>query len=254
VRGVSESNIFKPSGLHSVHEGMACNNGNLPLAPCTRELLGLEENTDPSPTSFSTCRCTNCPKNHLRHTTNTSSNEDQAVIHLEHHKNSGRQGPVEYVVAPGMVKVWAMIEGAAAYLGPNARGLFFPPTGYKTKGQELYSEDYMSSRVSKQLSKCGRKCGANDARHLFGTMFSLYLGQATFTTEDLSSAYLRDAAAVMTGSSSVAWNRTYDANARVRGYRRVLHHYPSFKEFVVADFERVQATVGRNPITRELQT
>ena len=151
-----------------------------------------------------------------------------------------------------MVKVWAMIEGAAAYLGPNSRTIFFPLLGYQSRGQEVYSEDYMSSVVSKQLSKCGSKCGANDARHLFGTMFSLYLGQATFTTEDLSSAYLRDAAAVMTGSSSVAWNRTYDANARVNGYRRVLHHYPSFKEFVVSDFQRVQATVGRNPITREL--
>lgn len=199
------------------------------------------------------CRKKDCAKNHIKHTTNTSTHVDEAKIHLEHHKNSSRQGAVEYEVAPSMVKVWALLESAADFLGPTARGIFFPVLEYKSYGKDLYKDSYMSIIISNQLSKCGYKVGANDVRHLFSTMFSLYLNQATFSPDDLSVTFLREAAAVMTGSSSRAWNNTYDANARVNGYKRVVHHYPAFKQFVLADFARQEATVERNPITGELQ-
>lgn len=198
------------------------------------------------------CRKTTCAKNHVKHSTNTTTGVDEAKIHLEHHKNSGRQGPVDYEVASDMVQVWALLEAAAAFQGPTARSMFFPVLEYKNFGKDLYADSYMSMIITKQLSKCGFKVGANDVRHLFSTMFSLYLGQATFSVDDLSVAYLREAAAVMTGSSSKTWNTTYDANARVNGYKRVVKHYPTFKLFVNADFARVQATVDRNPITGEL--
>lgn len=193
-----------------------------------------------------------CPKNHIQHTTNTATNMEEAKIHLHHHKNSGRHGAVEYEVAPDMVKVWAMMEAAAAVLGRHARGFFFSSINYKRKSRDQYGEDYFSNIISKQLSKCGKWVCANQVRHLFSTMFSAYLGQATFHQADLSIAYLRDAAAVMTGSSSNTWNTTYDANARVQGYRRVLHHYSAFKEWVKADFARQQATLPRNPITGQV--
>jgi hypothetical protein len=151
-----------------------------------------------------------------------------------------------------MVDVWALMEGAAATLGPHARGFFFPLGDYKNFGKDIYQEAYMSTIISAQLSKCGLRVGANDVRHLFSTMFSLYLGHAVFSVEDLSISYLRDAAAVMTGSSPVTWNTTYDANARVNGYKRVVHHYPAFKEFVKGHYDTMQATLPRNPITGEL--
>lgn len=189
-----------------------------------------------------------CPKNHIIHSTNTTTNVNEAKLHLEHHKNAGRQGPVELDVAEPMVKVWALLESAAAFLDPISRGIFLPVSG----SSPCYSDSYMSTIISDQLFKCGFKVGANDVRHMFSTMFTLYLGQAVFTVEDLSINYLRDAAAVMTGSSPVTWNTTYDANARVNGYKRVLHHYPAFKEFVKRHFERMQATVPRNPITGQI--
>ena len=173
---------------------------------------------------------------------------NEARLHLEHHKNAGRQGHIELDVAQPMVRVWALMESAAAFLDPCSRGIILPVTG----SSPCYSDSYMSIIISDQLSKCGFKVGANDVRHLFSTMFSLYLGQAVFTVEDLSISYLRDAAAVMTGSSPITWNRTYDANARVNGYKRVLHHYPAFKDFVKKHFDRELAIVPRNPITGQL--
>lgn len=189
-----------------------------------------------------------CSKNHIQHTTNTEAHVDEAKIHLQHHKNRSRQGVLVLDVADCMVEVWALLESASAYLDPDRKGIFFP----LASNSDCYSESYMSIIISNQLSNCGFRVCNNDCRHLFGTMFSKYLGNAAFTTEDLSIQYLRDTAAVMTGSSPDSWNKTYDANARVNGFKRVLSHYPSFKEFVKKDFELQVATVGRNPITGHL--
>jgi hypothetical protein len=147
-----------------------------------------------------------------------------------------------------MVQVWALLESASAHLDPEKKGIFFPSSS--TSG--CYSESYMSIIISDQLSRCGFKVCNNDCRHLFGTMFSKYLGSAAFTTDDLSIQYLRDTAAVMTGSSPNAWNKTYDANAKVNGFKRVLSHYPTFKEFVKEDFGVQEATLDRNPITGQI--
>ena len=201
-----------------------------------------------APTPLACSKQEACPKNHIIHSTNTTTTLNEAKLHLEHHKNTGRQGPIELEVAQSMVKVWALMESASLFLDPNERGIVLPVSG----SSPCYSDSYMSTIISNQLSKCGFKVGANDVRHLFSTMFSLYLGQAVCTMEDLSISFLRDAAAAMTGSSPVSWNRTYDANARVNGYKRVLHHYPAFKEFVQQHLAREQATVPRNPISGQL--
>lgn len=209
------------------------------------------ENVCTTLTSFGCCLCRDpiaCTKNHIKHSTNTETNLDEAKIHLEHHKNRSRQGVLVLDVAHCMVEVWALLESAAAFLDPDRKGIFFP----LGSSSESYSESYMSIIISNQLSKCGFKVCNNDCRHMFGTMFSKYLGNATFITEDLSIQYLRDTAAVMTGSSTDAWNHTYDANARVNGFKRVLSHYPTFKDFVKQDYARLVATVSRNPITGQL--
>lgn len=195
------------------------------------------------------CRSpTACPKNHIKHTTNRETQSDEAKIHLEHHKNRSRQGVLVLDVANSMVQVWALLESASAHLDPERKGIFFP----LASKSDCYSESYMSIIISNQLSNCGHRVCNNDCRHLFATMFTKYLGNATFTNEDLSIQYLRDTAAVMTGSSPDSWNKTYDANARVNGFKRVLSHYPTFKEFVKKDFDVVAATVSRNPITGQV--
>lgn len=113
---------------------------------------------------FPCCRKPDCPKNYIKHTTNTATNVEEAQIHLQHHKNSSKQGAVEYEVAPCMVKVWAVLEAAAAFLGPQARGFFFSVLKYERETTDLYKDNYMSVVISKQLSKCGLSVGAKKDR------------------------------------------------------------------------------------------
>jgi hypothetical protein len=194
----------------------------------------------------------NCPKNHLKHSHDTLTGENQTVLHLEHWKNGSRLGPVDLPVAPEMVEVWELIEGASAFMGQDARGIWFPPNNYALYGQDGYEDAYFSQIISKALSVTGEKVAFVDVRSLWITAFSDYVGRAELSPQDVTAAMLKEAAASLCGNSTKTWLRSYDVRAHRRGYQRVMGHYPAFKQFVKEQHAHAAATVARNPITGEL--
>lgn len=203
------------------------------------------------PPSTPTCRKDkDCPKNHVVHTANRQTGEAfPLTIHLEHHKNSGKHGPLDIKVVQQLSEVWELMEQAAAWLAPTSRCFFFPFSSQELYGRDSHTEHYFSITSTAILSGCGLSCCYQDIRHLYGTLFSMYLGQATLTAEDVGIDHMRQAASSLMGTSTLAWDRTYDASARQRAHRRVVAHYPAFREFVRADMARQQVTAPRNPIT-----
>lgn len=193
-----------------------------------------------------------CPKNHVQHSHDTLSGENQTVLHLEHWKNGSRLGPVDLPVAPEMVEVWELVEGASAFLGEGARGVWFPPTNYSLYGTDVYGDAYFSHVIGKALSGEGPWVAFLDVRSLWITAFSDYVARAELTPQDVTAAMLKEAAASLCGNSTKTWLRSYDVRAHRRGYQRVMAHYPAFKQFVKEQHAHAQATLPRNPITGQL--
>lgn len=193
-----------------------------------------------------------CPKNHLQHRHDTLTGENQTVLHLEHWKNGSRLGPVDLPVAPAMVEVWELIEGASAFMGQGARGIWFPTTNYDLYGQDVYGDAYFSQIITNALAVTGQRLAFVDVRSMWITAFSDYVGSAELGPQDVTAAMLREAAASLCGNSTNTWLKSYDVKAHRRGYQRVVGHYPAFKEFVKGQHAHAAATVARNPITGEL--
>lgn len=193
---------------------------------------------------------TACPKNHIKHTQHRETGERFTTFHLEHHKTTGKLGARQYPLTKETVEVCELLEGASAFLSPSSRGFFFPLGQKKLReGIDKFGEEYFSLHLSSILSCQGQYVNATDIRKKFSTLFSDYLGQAQLSIEDVGAAVLRDATAALTGSSTIAWDRSYDIRAKERAYVRVLHHYPAFRAFVREDYDRMLAIVPRNPIT-----
>lgn len=191
-----------------------------------------------------------CPKNHIVYITDTRTNTNSTSIHLEHHKNSSKQGPLDYKVADCMVEVWELMEGASEFLGHDARALVFPFDAFKRTGTDVYGDDYFSTILADTMSVSGQfRVNMLDIRSLFSTMWGLYIEQSTYSVDGITLDCLREAAAAMTGSSSVAWDRHYDRSTQAKGQAWVLAHYPAFKVFVKEHFDNQVATVPRDPIT-----
>ena len=84
------------------------------------------------------------------------------------------------------------------------------------------------------------------------TCWNDYIDQAQLAPEDGVAQLLKDAAAVLVGNSTVAWQQSYDARARSRAMDRVHAHYPAFRVFVRQQHARALATVAKDPITGQL--
>lgn len=143
-----------------------------------------------------------------------------------------------------------MMEKAASVLGEGARALVFSQEGYASKGTDVYEADHFSLLMKAWLSSPGvYVVNFVQVRGLWITCWSDYIDQAELTPEDGAAQLLKDAASVLVGNSTVAWERNYDARARSRAFDRIHFHYPKFIVFVREQHARAQAIVPRNPIT-----
>ena len=199
------------------------------------------------------CRKRACPKNHLKHTHNTTTGQNKTVVHLEHWKNESRQGAIEIEVPQGQaMELFEMMEGAASFLGAEARGLVYSEESYNRYGMDSYEANYFSTLMKAWLSLPGMLVGFNQIRALWITVWNDYVDQAQMLPGDENAILLKEAAAALVGNSTHIWKGSYDARARSRGFGRVHAHYPAFVQFVRQQHAQNQATVARNPITGQL--
>lgn len=194
------------------------------------------------------CSKADCPKNHFVHYDVVVENEDGitstskgAKLHLEHHKNDRKHGPVIIPLPAIMVEVVTLLEQASQHLAPDCPTLFHNQSG------QPYSGPHISIAAKDVLTIGTTKCTATDMRHEFSTNWRDFMDSASGQVVDMLTRHVEDAAAFMMGNSSASWDATYDDNVRSRAKERVLMLYPKFQEFVMAEAGKRKQIRPRNP-------
>ncbi|GAB4819546.1 hypothetical protein N2152v2_006592, partial [Parachlorella kessleri] len=125
---------------------LACGLHMTPLRLISIRVLHKFDHALNIPCLHTRCRNPNsCPKNHVKYTHNTQLNTNKTTIHLEHWKNEKRQGPLDITVPAGRgVEVLELMERAAAFLGPQARGLMFPQQNLRLFGVDSFEDSHFS--------------------------------------------------------------------------------------------------------------
>ncbi|GAB4823182.1 hypothetical protein N2152v2_010228, partial [Parachlorella kessleri] len=234
---------------------LACGLHMTPLRLISIRVLHKFDHALNIPCLHTRCRNPNsCPKNHVKYTHNTQLNTNKTTIHLEHWKNEKRQGPLDITVPAGRgVEVLELMERAAAFLGPQARGLMFPQQNLRLFGVDSFEDSHFSQAMGSWLTPPGRPhVSFNQARSMWITLWSDYVDQAQLLPGDVTAQLLKECAAALVGNSSDTWKSSYDARARMRGCDRVHAHYPSFIEFAKQRHSSELATLARNPVTGSL--
>lgn len=170
-----------------------------------------------------------CPKNIIDHYKDRKGNH--ADLKPTHFKYSKSKGPQCIPLAPGMVKMYGMLEQAIASKAskvPTTTTTFF----YMKQTGQPYKPDYFSTYCGNLLVFKGKRLTTRELRHIFITGWRDFIHHPSTYFVREAVAQVEEATAGMMLNSRKAWDSTYDDSTTDRSIFTAMAHWPKFQEFM----------------------
>lgn len=189
---------------------------------------------------------TKCQKNIIEHY--KDRNGTHADLKPIHFKYSKRKGPQCIPLAPGMVKLYGILEQAIASKGAKVPSTTTTLFHMKQTGQP-YKAEYFSTYCGNQLVFKGKRLPTRKLRHMFITGWRDFIHHPSTYLLREAVAQVEEATSGMMLNSRQAWDSTYDDSALDRSLFTTLVHWPKFQEFMKQQYLDKSSKESIDPTT-----